>query len=158
MYTIWDSNRVVRELKGSSGPSILVSSSKSFGDGGSIRRTRGRRSYLRWALSSRRGNPRPPRACRRRGRSRAAARPQLSLFTTLRGRTPTGLSRDAHVTCSTGVGQRRCPATTVIWGRASASARSFCSPSSWAAVQSRQPARPDQPGRGRGKTHHCFVL
>ena len=119
-----------------------------------VRQTRGRRSYLRWALSSRRGNPRPPRACRRRGRGRAAARPPLSLFTTLRGRTPTDLSRDAHVTCSTGVGQRRCPATTALWGRAAASARSFCSPTSWAAVQSRQPARPDQPGRGREKTHH----
>ena len=30
MYTIWDSNRVVRELKYSSDPSILVSSSESF--------------------------------------------------------------------------------------------------------------------------------
>ena len=35
MYTIWDSNRVVRELKYSSDPSILVSSSESFGDRGS---------------------------------------------------------------------------------------------------------------------------
>lgn len=35
MYTIWDSNRVVRELKSSSDPSILVSSSRELDDRGS---------------------------------------------------------------------------------------------------------------------------
>lgn len=35
-----------------------------------VRRPEGRRSYLKWALSSRQGRPRRPGACRRRGRSR----------------------------------------------------------------------------------------
>lgn len=35
-----------------------------------VRRPEGRGRYLKWALSSRRGRPRRPGACRRRGRSR----------------------------------------------------------------------------------------
>lgn len=80
-------------------------------------RTGGRRSYLRWALSSLRGRPRPPEACGRCGRSKAAAGPPRRLFTPLRGRTPTGPSRDAYVTSSARGGRRRCSATMALQGR-----------------------------------------
>lgn len=67
-----------------------------------VRPFRGRRGYLRWALSSRLGRPGPPEACRTPGCSRPRARPPLGLFTPLRRRTP----RPHHVTCASRVRPR----------------------------------------------------